>query len=57
MTTTPVNAISRDMARLEWVWRSLTPLERRWWRDWARMAGEPWAMHRLFLECRENGEK
>jgi len=39
------------------VWRSLTPLERRTWHDFARTAGDAWATILLFCECKENGEK
>jgi hypothetical protein len=57
MTTTPVNAISRDLIRLEWVWRLLTPAERQFWQRFATNAGPDWHLHQLFFALKENGEK
>ena len=44
---------SRDIARLEWVYRSLTRRERAIWRRFAALGGDGWELHVLFLECKE----
>ena len=49
--------IRRELTYLDWVWRLLTPLERHRWRSFAATAGPEWALHSLFLESKENGEK
>jgi len=45
--------VKQDLARLQWVWNSLTPKERQNWANLARTTADPeWDLHRLFLACK-----